>query len=127
MSQGFASMAALVVALGSLGGHDAHALDEIVGWGRAASGDTIKIKSIDDGKTRRVRLFGIASPEPYQHCETQNGEPVNCGLMSRDALDALMRNKQITCVDLERDVGGVLTGTCYAGDRILNSTLVEGI
>jgi endonuclease YncB( thermonuclease family) len=101
------------------------ALDEIVGRARSVTGDTIKIKSIDDGKTRRVRLFGVNAPDPRQHCETKHGESVNCGFMALDALDVMIRKKQITCVDLDKDAEGVITGTCYVGDQILNSSIVR--
>jgi endonuclease YncB( thermonuclease family) len=114
-----------VLAAALFNGRAAEALDEIVGRARAVTGDTLKIKSIDDGKTRRVRLFGVNAPDPHQHCETKNGVPVDCGLMSLDALDAMMRRKQITCVDLEKDAEGKLAGTCYAGDTVLNSSLVR--
>jgi endonuclease YncB( thermonuclease family) len=101
------------------------ALDEIVGRARAATGDTIRIKSIDDGKTRLVRLFGVNAPNPQQHCETKHGEPINCGYLSRDGLDRMLTRIQVTCVDLDKDAEGTITGTCYAGDKILNSAIVR--
>ena len=101
------------------------ALDEIVGWARAVDGDTIKIKSIDDGKIHQIRLFGVAAPDAQQHCETKNGESLDCGLLSLEALDAIIRNKQITCINVEKGLDEKLTGTCYAGDRIINSMLVR--
>lgn len=114
-----------IFALGLIDGRAANAQDEIVGRARAATGDTIRIKSIDDGKTRLVRLFGVSAPDRRQHCETKNGVPIECGYMSFDALDAMMRKTRITCVDLEKDADGKLTGTCYAGDKILNSMVVR--
>ena len=120
-----ASLFVGLIALAVAQGGPAMALDEVVGWARAVDGDTIKIKSIDDGKTHQVRLYGVAAPDARQHCETQNGESIDCGLMSLDALDAIMRKKRITCVDVEKGVDGTLAGICYAGDRIINSTLVR--
>jgi len=121
----FALFFVALVVLGPPGGRAAHALDEIVGHARAVSGDTIKIKSIDDGKTRRIRLYGVMAPDRRQHCETQNGESVNCGYKAFDALDTMIRRKRMTCVDLENDSTGQLTGTCYLGDKILNSLVVR--
>lgn len=124
-SIGFALLVVVVTALGSANGRAALAQDEIVGQARAVSGDTIKIKSIDDGKTWRLRLYGVMAPDRRQHCETKHGEPVNCGYQSYDALDTLIRRKRMTCIDLEKDSAGELTGTCYLGDKILNSMVVR--
>ena len=124
----FVRLRSIVIGLLLLGFIEARAAvaqDEIVGRARAVTGDTIKIKSIDDGKTRLIRLFGVSAPDPRQHCETKNGVPIECGYMSFDALDAMMRKTRITCVDLEKDADGKLTGTCYAGDKILNSMVVR--
>jgi endonuclease YncB( thermonuclease family) len=114
-----------LLALGVMEARTALAQDEIVGRARAVAGDTIKIKSIDDGKTRLIRLFGVNAPDRRQHCETKHGEPVNCGFMALDGLNVMIRGKQITCVDLNRDEDGKVTGTCYAGDKILNSAVVR--
>jgi len=122
---GFALLVVALVVMGPLGERAAHALDEIVGLARAVSGDTIDIKSIDDGKTTRLRLYGVMAPDRRQHCETPNGEAVNCGYKSFDALDTMIRGKRMTCVDLEDDGTGHLTGTCYLGDKILNSLIVR--
>ena len=124
----FVRLRSIVIGLLLLGFIEARAAvaqDEIVGRARAVTGDTIKIKSIDDGKTRLIRLFGVSAPDPRQHCETKNGEPTNCGHFSLDALDLMLRRIQVTCVDLDKDAEGMITGTCYAGDKILNSAIVR--
>jgi endonuclease YncB( thermonuclease family) len=122
---GFALLVAVLAAVGVIGGRVAYAQDEIVGLARAVSGDTIIIKSIDDGKITQMRLYGVMAPDLRQHCETSNGEPVNCGYKSFDALDTMIQRKRMTCVDLEKDSTGHLTGTCYLGDKILNSLIVR--
>lgn len=122
---GFALLVGVLVVVGPLGARAALASGEIVGLARAVSGDTINIKSIDDGKTTRLRLYGVMAPDRRQHCETRNGEAVNCGYKSFDALDTMIRGKRMTCVDLEKDGSGHLTGTCYLGDKILNSLIVR--
>lgn len=122
---GFALLVAVLAAVGVIGGRVAYAQDEIVGLARAVSGDTIRIKSIDDGKITQMRLYGVMAPDRRQHCETSNGEPVNCGYKSFDALDTMIQRKRMTCVDLEKDSTGHLTGTCYLGDKILNSLIVR--
>lgn len=121
----FALIAAGLLAFGLIEAGAAAAQDEIVGRARAATGDTIRIKSIDDGKTRRVRLYGVNAPGLRQHCETKLGEPLNCGRLSRDGLARMLSRIQITCVDLDKDAEGTITGTCYAGDKILNSAIVR--
>jgi endonuclease YncB( thermonuclease family) len=122
---GLVLAAALLFVLGLADSRAAIAQQEIIGLARAVSGDTIKIKSIDDGKTREIRLYGVMAPDRRQHCETQQGEPVNCGYKSYDALDTMIQGKRMTCVDFEKDKSGATTGTCYLGDKILNSLIVR--
>jgi len=101
------------------------AQSEIVGRARATSGDSLKIKSIDDGKITELRLYGVDAIEVNQHCETKLGAPEECGLMALDALDAMLRRKQITCVDFALGPEGDTAATCYVGDKILNSLVVR--
>ena len=118
-----AAVCLFVLSLAS--GRTAVAQQEIVGLARAVSGDTVRIKSIDDGKTHDIRLFGVMAPDRRQHCETRNGESVNCGYESFDALDTLIKGKRMTCVDFDKDKSGHVTGTCYLGDKILNSMIIR--
>lgn len=101
------------------------AQEEITGRAIVISGDTLIIKSIDDGKKTEFRLWGADAPEVAQHCETQNGRSVDCGVLARDALKSIIRKKELTCIDFEKDKGGRLTALCYMGDKILNGALVR--
>ena len=101
------------------------AQEEITGRASAIGGDTLIIKSIDDGKKTEFRLWGIDAPEVAQHCETQNGKSVDCGVLARDALNSMVRRKELICIDFEKDKEGQLTALCYIGDKILNSAVVR--
>lgn len=101
------------------------AQDQVAGWARAISGDTIRIKPLDGGRQVTVRLFGVDAPEPGQPCETQYGEPVDCAFLSFDAVNAMLRRVQVTCVDFVRDADDQAAAICYAGDVILNAQVVS--
>ncbi|MBM85724.1 MAG: nuclease [Rhodospirillaceae bacterium] len=117
--------AALLLATLVLLSSAAAAQTEIVGHAKAVSGDTVRIKSIENGKVSTIRLFGVDAIELNQHCETKLGVPKNCGRFSRDALGAMLRRKLVTCVDFDRGPDGEKTATCYAGDVILNAAIVR--
>lgn len=124
VSRAMAAMSVIVVLFIA---HTTPALaqEEIVGMARAVNGDTIRIESIDDGSVMTIRLHGVDAPDPRQHCETKNGRAVNCARKSRDALNVLLRKERIICVDMSKDDQGQTAATCYAGDRIINGTLVR--
>ena len=65
------------------------------------------------------------APELEQHCETKNGRSIDCGLLARDALDVIIRGKNLICVDFEKDTEDQLTALCYLGDQILNGSVVR--
>ncbi len=106
-------------------GHAILAQEEITGRASAIAGDTLLIKSLDDGKKTKIRLWGIDAPEVTQHCETPNGRSVNCGVLARDALRSMLKRKELTCIDFEKGRKGQLTALCYIGDKILNGAIVR--
>lgn len=115
----------LLVGFSGAGSGHALAQDQVAGRAIAIAGDTVRITR-DDGEGRIViRLRGVDAPEPRQHCETEYGRLVNCGVIAMDTLSGMLRRKQVTCVDLERDGNKHLTGLCYAGDVILNGAIIR--
>ena len=98
---------------------------ELSGRAVAIAGDTLRLISDDDKSKTLIRLWGVDAPELEQHCETKNGRSIDCGLLARDALDAIISRKNLTCVDFEKDTEGQLTALCYLGDQILNGSVVR--
>ena len=99
--------------------------EEVSGRATIISGDTISIKNIEDGKQFVFRLWGIDAPELDQPCEKRNGQSVDCGVLARNAVRAIVRKNELVCVDFEKDLEGKLTGLCYMGDKILNGAIVR--
>ena len=81
-------------------------------------GDTI---SVGD---QRIRLWGIDAPELSQTCHSEGGDYA-CGRRARDALQALVAKRPVTCEWRERDRYGRLLAICHAGDTDLNGQLAE--
>lgn len=81
-------------------------------------GDTITI-----GK-ERIRLRGIDAPEYDQTC-TRGNTGYACGREAKQALQALIGSRKVTCPGWERDRYGRLLAACSAGGVDLNRKLVE--
>ena len=109
----------------AVGSVPAWAEEEIAGRAIAINGDTLRITRIDGKGHAVIRLYGVDAPETNQHCETEYGRLVSCGRQAMDALGAMLRHKQVTCVNLEQDSENNMTGLCYAGDIILNGAIVR--
>ena len=57
---------------------------------RVIDGDTIHINNI------KYRLHGIDAPEIKQYCQV-NEQKYNCGVQSKNFLESLIKNKEVTC------------------------------
>jgi endonuclease YncB( thermonuclease family) len=64
---------------------------DVTGKPRVVDGDTIHI-----GKTK-IRLHGIDAPEMKQTCHTSEGKEQMCGVLAKQALERLVRGKDVTC------------------------------
>ena len=104
---------------------DAFSQDEISGRAIAISGDTLRLTNEEDKSETEIRLWGIDAPETNQHCETKTGRSVDCGILAKNALKTVIRGKNLTCVDFDKDDEGVITAFCYLGDKILNAIVVR--
>jgi endonuclease YncB( thermonuclease family) len=91
----------------------------LTGHARAYDGDSIFFGHVE------VRLEAIDAPERDQACLNRQGRFFPCGIASRDALRAMMADKQISCTISGKDKYRRLLGTCYAGGRDLNAAMVE--
>ncbi|MEC7807113.1 MAG: thermonuclease family protein [Pseudomonadota bacterium] len=99
--------------------------EEVAGRAKIISGDTLSIKNIEDGKQFTFRLWGIDAPELDQPCEKKNGQSVDCGVLARNAVRAIIKRSELVCVDFEKDSENQITALCYMGDKILNGAIVR--
>ena len=81
----------------------------ISGTAIVTDGDSIRINN------RKIRLVGIDAPELKQTC--QNGiKEYPCGEMSKEWLNLLVEDFQITCSYSEKDRYKRILGVCYIGN-----------
>ena len=109
----------------SLSFDSAFSQEEVAGRAKVISGDTLSIKNIEDGKQFTFRLWGIDAPELDQPCEKKNGQSVDCGVLARNAVRAIIKRSELVCVDFEKDSENQITALCYMGDKILNGAIVR--
>ena len=88
----------------------------ISGTAIVTDGDSIRIDN------RKIRLVGIDAPELKQTCKYGVTE-YPCGEMSKEWLDLLVENFQITCSYSEKDQYKRILGVCYIGN--INSVAFE--
>ena len=89
--------------------------EEVAGRAKVISGDTLSIKNIEDGKQFTFRLWGIDAPELDQPCEKKNGQSVDCGVLARNAVRAIIKRSELVCVDFEKD--SAITFTIVGDDE----------
>ena len=94
----------------------AHA--DITGKPRVIDGDTIHI-----GDTK-IRLHGIDAPEMKQTCRTSKGKEQMCGVLSKQALERLVKGQDVTCKGDTRDRYKRLIAVCYVGQLNINEQMV---
>src|SRR5438477_9387996 len=68
---------------------------DLSGQASVIDGDTLDIHGT------RIRIFGIDAPETDQLCRDEDGEHYRCGQKAANDLDAFIRQRPITCVDID--------------------------
>jgi endonuclease YncB( thermonuclease family) len=91
----------------------------LVGAAGVLDGDTIEIHG------RRIRLFGIDSPEGAQPCHRPSGEPWRCGRQAADALAQEIGRATIRCAQRDRDRFGRIVAVCFKGTEDLGRWMVR--
>jgi endonuclease YncB( thermonuclease family) len=87
----------------------ADGVERWVGPARAINGDTLEIGG------RRVKLFGVAAPDPAQQCESAEGRPWRCGERAMSALSGRLGDgtrSGVACTPRYRDVEGQAFASC---------------
>lgn len=90
----------------------------ISGPAKAIEGDLIEVAG------KRVRLFGIDSPEIAQSCRVMIFA-WGCGEDAQKMLSALIAERTVTCTVMSRDVVGMPVALCETESVRLNETMVR--
>lgn len=114
LAAAFLALLAFAAARGPFSGP----VEVLDGTMRVADGDSLAHGSV------RIRLEGIDAPEIGQTC-TRAGTGYPCGMEAREALDALVAGREISCRGSRRDRYDRLLARCTAGDVELNRAMVE--
>jgi endonuclease YncB( thermonuclease family) len=92
------------------------------GRAEVIDGDTIAI----EGRSSRIRLYGVDAPESQQTCEDTYGKRYLCGSKAAEALASIIgRNGRVTCHEVDRDRYGRIVAVCRANGKELNAELVR--
>jgi endonuclease YncB( thermonuclease family) len=86
---------------------------------KVSDGDTITIDN------RKIRLFGIDSPESKQKCYYLSGEAWDCGLEAKYLLEELVKDQDVSCVTQSIDLYKREIAICYADEIELNRLMVQ--
>jgi endonuclease YncB( thermonuclease family) len=86
---------------------------------KVSDGDTITIDA------RKIRLYGIDSPESKQKCYYLSGEAWDCGLEAKHLLEELVRDQDVRCVTQSIDLYKREVAICYVGENDLNRLMVQ--
>ena len=85
-------------------------------------GDTIK-----QGK-KRIRLYGIDSPELKQKCKDEKGKKWDCGQVAKTRLKQTIYGKHVLCKTKGKDMYKRIVAICYVGGTDVNEHMVrEGL
>ena len=85
---------------------------------RIVDGDTIHINKV------KYRLHGIDAPEIKQDCKV-NERKYDCGVKSKNFLESLVENKEITCKRKNIDKYKRIIATCYTDELNINKEMVK--
>lgn len=82
-------------------------------------GDSLKIDQAS------IRLNGIDAPEYYQTCKDKNNKQYNCGIESKNALEAMVKGKNVRCDKVSKDIYNRELCECFANGVNLNQKMLE--
>lgn len=91
----------------------------VSGRARVIDGDTLDIRGT------RIRLEGIDAPESSQTCARRWLGSWRCGLAATQALEALVKDRDVRCDGVGRDKYGRLLAICRAGETEINARMVS--
>lgn len=86
----------------------------------------VKVIGADDltVNQKRIRLFGIDSPEYDQVCRDKNKKKYNCGAAAQNYLQKIVTS-QTTCQKKGIDKYDRILAVCYTGEMNINAQMVK--
>lgn len=109
---------AWVLLAGGIAGLTGPSTMVIKGRAVALTGETFRLNG------KQIRLAGIEAPEPEQQCGIPGERPWRCGAAAQGTLNALTRNRPLSCEIAGSDDTGRLLATCFSGQENLAAALV---
>lgn len=94
-----------------------HAMADVTGRASVIDGDTLDVRG------ERVRLWGVDAPESRQTCADGKGRPYRCGQSAANALANWIGQRNVVCVERERDRYGRAVSTCTVAGEDVGSWL----
>lgn len=85
---------------------------------KVVDGDSLEIGS------RRIRLFGIDSPEYVQNCYDKQHKKYSCGIKAKKYMEKLIAQGNIECHEISKDRYKRSLSECYSGKQNLNEAMV---
>ena len=98
--------------------HSTALSNHVSGIAKILDGDTITINS------NKIRLLDIDAPEWNQTCTNSHNQQYHCGIISKNKLKELTKNKIIKCIIFGYDYYNRLLGRCYHHSLDLNKAMV---
>ena len=86
---------------------------------KVVDGDSLEIGS------RRIRLYGIDSPEYVQNCYDENHKRYSCGIKAKQYMEKLIASGNIECREISKDRYERSLSVCYSGSQNLNEEIVR--
>ena len=93
--------------------------DTIVGKAFVVDANVLTIKG------KKVRLFGIDAPDRKQSCTSEKGGSYPCGVRAANALDMMVRGKEVRCEPRGIGADHLVLATCSLAGLDLASGMVE--
>jgi endonuclease YncB( thermonuclease family) len=93
--------------------------DDLAGQASVVDGDTLEIHG------RRIRLWGIDSPESSQLCRGEDSSQYRCGAQAANDLNAFIARRPVNCSPVNIDQYGRTIATCSVGSTDLGEWLVR--
>lgn len=73
---------------------------------------------------RTIRLLGLDAPETRQICIDNRGEPWQCGIAAKEAMESIIGTRQVACTVTSMDLYKRYLAWCRAEETPLNATIV---
>ncbi len=83
-------------------------------------GDSIRFSRRDE-----VRLLGIDAPEYRQNCYNEQNVTYDCGQKAKKALIKIVKNQEIKCNRIKKDIYKRNLSECFVGETNINLEMLK--